>query len=68
MTDITIEHKVGQQKYARVGETAEDYLVIGAPRVNGTRWLTLASRFGGPIASYPEESLGDHFWVPNPVD
>lgn len=68
MSNPEIEHKVGKQKYARVGWTADDFVIVGAPRVNNERWVTLASRFGGPLESYPEEFLGDHFWVPNPVD
>ncbi|AWY05896.1 hypothetical protein SEA_PLATTE_73 [Microbacterium phage Platte] len=76
MTDTTekndepkpLEHKVGLHNYARVGDKAEDWIVVGAPNVRGKRWLTFAHKFGGPLISYPESTASSHFWVPNPTE
>lgn len=63
-----IEHKVGLHKYAVSGSLVEAYVVVGAPRVQGQRWVTVASRWGGPVAAYPEDVFERDFWVPNPAE
>lgn len=63
-----LEHKVGLHNYARVGQTNEDWIVIGAPNVRGKRWLTVSHKNGGPILSFPEVEFIKNFWVPNPTE
>lgn len=59
-----IEHKVGLHSYARMGFTAPDWVIIGAPRVNNERWVTVSHKLGGPIHSYPEHRFVMEFWIP----
>lgn len=63
-----LEHKVGLHKYARVGQTSDDWIVIGAPSPRGKRWLTVAHEYGGPTLSFPEAEFLKNFWVPNPTE
>lgn len=63
-----LEHKVGLHNYARVGDKADDWIIVGAPNVRGKRWLTFSHTFGGPLISYPEAIASAHFWVPNPTE
>lgn len=63
-----LEHKVGLHSYARLGEKAEDWIIIGAPNVRGKRWVTVAHKYGGPIMSYSEAEFVKSFWVPNPTE
>ncbi|AXC37934.1 hypothetical protein SEA_JACKO_76 [Microbacterium phage Jacko] len=62
-----IEHKIGLHRYAMNGTTDDGYLVIGAPRVRGDRWVTVAHEKGGQVASWPEKLFETLFWIPNPT-
>lgn len=61
-----LEHKVGAHRYAAAGTVDEVYVVIGAPRIQGKRWVTVSHINGGPVAAYPEDRFEREFWVPNP--
>lgn len=62
-----IEHKIGLHRYAMNGTTNDGYVVIGAPRVRGERWVTVAHETGGAVASWPESLFETLFWIPNPT-
>lgn len=68
MSDQKIEHKVGIHRYAPAGSLKPDYVVVGAPRIQGQRWVTVSHIGGGPIAAYPETRFEQEFWVPNPPE
>lgn len=63
-----LEHKVGLHEYAVAGGTVPEYVVVGAPRVRGKRWVTVSHKQGGPVAAWPEDLFEKHFWVPNPTE
>lgn len=58
-----VEHKVGEYIYAQRGISVGHYVIIGAPRVKGVRWVTIASIYGGGIASYPEDIFDQQYWI-----
>jgi hypothetical protein len=70
MTDKTeakeqkVEHKVGLHRYATAGSN-RDYVIIGAPRVQGDRWVTVSHIGGGQVAAFPGERFEREFWIPN---
>ena len=65
---VEIEHKVGLQNYARVGDDQENFLITGAPTIRGKRWVNVSYKWGGPIQQFPEDIFLQKFWVPNPVE
>lgn len=54
--------KIGERRYLMVGGFGQYYLIIGAPRVGGERWVTVAPVGGGPMASYPEAEFRAGFY------
>lgn len=63
-----LEHKVGLHNYASVGNTEENFIIVGAPMVRGKRWVTVGYKWGGPLQSFPEEIFLQRYWVPNPTE
>lgn len=56
------EHKVGENLYAQRGNTSSTFLIVGAPRVKGERWVTIAPSLGGLLQSFPEEEFERSYW------
>lgn len=58
--------KVGEGEWAERGDPwGTRFTVIGAPGVNGVRWLTFAHKsIGGTVFSMPEAEFHEKFyWV-----
>lgn len=57
--------KVGEGIWAVRGNVVSPhnrYVIIGAPGVAGTRYLSVAPEIGGEVASYPENAFASLFY------
>lgn len=64
MSEARSEIKVGEGVYAPRGFAAEVGLlkvIIGAPRLKGERWVTIAGVQGGQLHSFPESVFEEKF-------